>query len=119
MEHASRSLSQTLTYLKHCNSQLMANRAVMPNAVTIQRFNQIISIESIELEHANKQLSHIQKALLRALHAIDTDNTETVHQSLLDAIELLNSNVNIASQRQKLLTEERIQKVVSEPALAG
>ncbi|MGF1723645.1 hypothetical protein [Photobacterium nomapromontoriensis] len=119
MEHASRSLSQTLTYLKHCNSQLMANRAVVPNAVTIQRFNQIISIESIELEHANKQLSHIQKMLFRALCAVDAGNTETVHQSLLDAIELLNSNVDIASQRQKIRTEERMQQGVSEPALAG
>ncbi|PSW20239.1 hypothetical protein C9I98_09295 [Photobacterium sanctipauli] len=95
MEQPSKSLSQSVSYLKHCTSQLVANRVSMPSNIMNKRVNEIASIEYLELEHAEEQIVTMQKALFRALHALDANNNSEVKESLVQAIHLLNSELRI------------------------
>ncbi|MCW8329422.1 hypothetical protein MD588_11445 [Photobacterium sp. SDRW27] len=115
MEQPSQSLSQSISYLKHCSSQLMTNRAVSPINISAQRIHEIASIEYLELEHASKQVSRIQKDLFRALLALDGDDKTIIKEALTAAIHRLNSELTVPT----LDTNRKLDKVACDPALAG
>ncbi|MCG7588387.1 hypothetical protein [Photobacterium sp. OFAV2-7] len=115
MEKPPISLSQTITYLKHCSSQLMTNRAISPASLSVQRIHEIASIEYLELDRASKQVTSIQKDLFRAIHALDGDDKAAVREALLDIIYQLNSEILVPASKD----ENKVDKLACDPALAG
>lgn len=115
MEQPSQSLSQTISYLKHCSSQLMTNRAISPASISAQRIHEIASIEYLELEHASKQITSIQKELFRAILALENDDKAVVKAALSAAIHQLNSDLTIPTSK----AEQKVEQVACDPALAG
>ncbi|WP_299013235.1 hypothetical protein [uncultured Photobacterium sp.] len=119
MEQPSQSLSQSISYLKHCSSQLMTNRDLSNLNASAQRIHEIASIEYLELEQASKQATRIQKELFRAVHALESDDKAIVKDALLTALQCLNNEVTIPQPTDEELHEAKIAKVACDPALAG
>ena len=118
MEHLSQSLTQTMTYIKQCTSQLMATQGVVPNQVSMQRVTKIASIEAIELEHAAKQINGIQKELLRAMQALETNQVDVAHAALRNAMVQLNhENQHQTAFHYSPLDAQHA--LARDPALAG
>lgn len=115
MEQPSQSLSQSISYLKHCSSQLMTNRAISPLNTSTQRIQKIASIEYLELEHAAKQVTHIQKDLFRALIALESDDKVVIKAALTAAIHRLNSELAVPT----VTIDRKVDQVACDPALAG
>ena len=118
MEHPSQSLTQTLTYLRQCTSQLMSTHSATPDQLSLQRVTKIASIEAIELEHASKLINGIQKDLCRALQALENDQTDVAHAALRTAMSQLNHE-----NKQRIQTTysplEAQHALGNDPALAG
>lgn len=115
MEQPSQSLAQSISYLKHCSSQLMTSHTVSPLNISAQRIHEIASIEFLELEHASKQVNCIQKDLFRALIALENNEPDTLKDALTSAIHRVNSDLNIPTVKAK----EHIEELACDPALAG
>ncbi|ELR65779.1 hypothetical protein C942_00865 [Photobacterium marinum] len=119
MEQPSHSLSQSISYLKHCSSQLMTNRDLSNPNVSAQRIHEIASVEYLELEQASKQAAQIQKELFRAIHALDGDDKAAVKGALMNALQCLNNETTIPAPTEDELHEAKIAQVACDPALAG
>ncbi|MGF1701179.1 hypothetical protein L4D09_12855 [Photobacterium makurazakiensis] len=115
MEQPSKSLSQTISYLKHCTTQLVVNRVAIPSEIINKRTNEIASIEYLELEQAGEQIVQLQKTLFRALHALDAKENEDVKESLIHAIKMVNSDLSIPVSK----STKQVKNALSEPSLAG
>jgi len=115
MEKPSQSLSQTISYLKHCSSQLMTNQALSPTSLSAQRVHEIASIEYLELEHAAKQVTSIQKELFRAILALENDDKAVVKEALSTAIHQINRELTVPAFK----VDNKIDQVACDPALAG
>lgn len=114
MEQPSQSLAQSISYLKHCSSQLMTNQAISPLNASVQRIHEIASIEYLELEHVSKQISCIQKDLFRALIALENDDKAIIKEALTSAIHRLNSDLSVPA----IEIQQHINETASDPALA-
>ncbi|KLV05367.1 hypothetical protein ABT56_11640 [Photobacterium aquae] len=116
MKHASQSLTQTISYLKHCNSQLMTNRTALPTQVANQLINEIISIQAIELEHANEQITQLQRELRAVLLTLEAAANEEAHGVLATAMRRINHELNITPFSPSKLV---VKNAKSDPVLAG
>ncbi len=93
----------------------MTNQALSPASLSAQRVHEIASIEYLELEHAAKQITSIQKELFRAILALENDDKTVVKEALSAAIHQINSELTVPASK----ADNKIDKVACDPALAG
>ncbi|WEM45760.1 hypothetical protein PTW35_22060 (plasmid) [Photobacterium sp. DA100] len=118
MDKPSQSLTQTLSYLKLCTSQIISSQLSVSQAGSAKHINDLISLESIELDHANEQVTELQKTLFRALHALEAGQSAMVHDALIDAIEQINHELTVP--KKKGLSNACVgNEELSDPALVG
>lgn len=118
MDKTAQSLSQTLSYLKLCSSQIISNQLSVSSSGSAKQVNDLISLGSIELDHANKQVEELQKTLFRALHALEAGQTDVVHNALIEGIKQINTELTVPKKR--LITHSKQKdEVISDHVLAG
>ena len=118
MDKPSQSLTQSLSYLKLCTSQVIASQLSAPKPGSAKHLNDLISLESIELDNANEQVLELQKTLFRALHALEAGQTDNVHDALIDGISLINHELTVPNKKN-ISQPKTEDEVLSDPALAG
>ncbi|PSU36143.1 hypothetical protein [Photobacterium lutimaris] len=119
MDKASQSLSQTLSYLKLCSSQIIAQQLSVSSAGSAKQVNDLISLGSIELDYATKQVTELQKTLFRALHALEAGQTEVVHNALIEGIEQINHELTVPKKKHPTIHSKAINEAAADPVLAG
>ncbi|KHT65318.1 hypothetical protein RJ45_01635 [Photobacterium gaetbulicola] len=118
MDKPSQSLTQTLSYLKLCTSQIISSQLSVSHSGSAKHINDLISLESIELDHANEQVTELQKTLFRALHSIEAGQSDVVHDALVDALRQINHELTVPKKKcssKVSLSNEKL----SDPALVG
>ena len=118
MDKPSQSLTQTLSYLKLCTSQIISSQLSVSQPGSVKHINDLISLESIELEHANEQVIELQKMLFRALHALEAGQTDVVHNALIEGIMQINHELTVPKKKHLAQTKNN-EDALSDPALAG
>ncbi|MDV5167533.1 hypothetical protein [Photobacterium rosenbergii] len=118
MDKPSQSLTQTLSYLKLCTSQIISSQLSVTQPSSARHINDLISLESIELDHANEQVIELQKVLFRALHALEAGQTDIVHNALIEGIKQINHELTVPKKKHLAQTSGK-EEILSDPALAG
>ncbi|MBC7006523.1 hypothetical protein BIZ37_28615 [Photobacterium sp. BZF1] len=118
MDKPSQSLTQSLSYLKLCTSQVIASQLSAPKPGSAKHLNDLISLEAIELDNANEQILELQKTLFRALHALEAGQSDNVHDALIDGIALINHELTVPNKKN-ISQPKSEDEVLSDPALAG